>query len=89
MDQPAQLEALRGVVLRTLGELGMPDADWSLVNQTALLRDRDHPGKRFEFGGVRAIWYEDRNTIDFFAEDGRFLINVPVGPPKLARPQAA
>jgi hypothetical protein len=89
MDQRAQIEALRQVVLQTLVELGTPEADWSLVKQTTLLRDRDHPGKRFEFHGVRAIWYNDRNIIDFFTEDGRFLLTVPVASPNLARPHAA
>jgi hypothetical protein len=89
MEPTAQLEILREIVLRTLAELGIPDADWSLVSQTSLLRDAEHPGRRFQFDGIRAIWFSDRSEIDFFAEDGRLLTSVTVPTLRVARPHAA
>lgn len=78
MTTVTQIEVLKEVVLRTLAELGMPQADWSLVHQKSLHRDREHAGTRFEYRGVRAVWYPDRQVIDFFGEDGHFLASVPV-----------
>jgi hypothetical protein len=88
MDQ-AQLQVLHDIVLHTLAELGMPDADWSLVDQFVLQRDQKHFGRRFEFQGIRAVWFPDRAMIDFFDEHGHFLTTAPVPTPAQIRPAAA
>jgi hypothetical protein len=84
-----QLEYIRGVVLATLTELGMPEADWSLVSETTLLRDRSHPGRRFQYHAVRAVWFADARVIEFFSADGLFLKTVPLGPEKAPKQAAA
>jgi len=89
MESSAQLEAVREVVLHTLKELGMPDAEWSLVDQTVIQRDQTHFGRRFEFQGVRAVWYSDRGNVDFFDDHGRILTTAQVPAMRQARQQAA
>lgn len=80
MDQ-VQLQILREIVLRTLAELGVPDADWSLVDQVMLQRDAKHFGRRFEFQGIRAVWFADRGMVDFFDEKGHLLTTMSVPTP--------
>jgi len=89
MDSSVQLETLREVVLRTLAELGMPNADWSLVDQFVLQRDQKSLGRRFQFRGIRAVWFPDRGAIDFFDELGRLLTTAIVPVPIRSNVQAA
>jgi hypothetical protein len=77
----AQIETVRKVVLDTLAELGMPDANWSLVNETILVRDRRYAGRRFGFEGIQAVWLASQGSIEFYAEDDQLLKTVSLTQP--------
>jgi hypothetical protein len=89
MEAMLPIESIRRLVLATLAELGMPDANWSLVKETVLRRDRSHTGRRFAYAGVRAVWFPEANVVDFFAEDGTFLKTVPLAGPQPTQQAAA
>ena len=79
MDQSVQIDHIRQCVLTTLSDLGIPDADWSLVIGRRLPRDRACAVRSYPVKGIRAVWMADENLIEFYAEDGRLLKNVEVG----------
>ncbi len=77
----SQIESARQIVLATLARLGTPQVDGAKIKETALLSDRDHPGRRFQFEKIRAIWFADAGAIEFFDDDGNLLETVHVRPP--------
>ncbi|MHB1037118.1 MAG: hypothetical protein ACYC35_20760 [Pirellulales bacterium] len=85
----ARIEAIRQVVVSTLSELGMPEADWSLVNETILLRDRHLAGRRFEWQGVRVVWLAEQGIVKFYGETGELLKSVVLDQSRSDRGQAA
>lgn len=78
MDSVVELEDVRRVVVCTLGELGVEGVDQSALHETLLLCDQVQPGRRFQYDDVRAVWFPDRATVDFFSMDGEFIRAVAV-----------
>jgi hypothetical protein len=85
----AQVESIRKLVQATLAELGMPDANWSLVNETILVRDRHFAGRRFGFAGIRAVWLADQGIVEFYDENDDLLRVVTVSPDPAGGEEAA
>jgi hypothetical protein len=79
MDHGPQIEHIRQCVLTTLRDLGIPEADWSLVSGKRLHRDRDYAAGSFRERRIRAVWTASENTIAFYGEDGTLLRQVNVG----------
>jgi len=79
MDQSVQIDHIRQCVLATLSDLGIPDADWTLVKGRRLPRDRAYAVRSYPVKGIRAVWMADENLIEFYTEDGRLLKKVEVG----------
>jgi hypothetical protein len=74
----SQVELARQIVLATLSRLSTPQIDGAAVKETALLGDRNDPGRRFQFEKIRAIWFADSSAIEFFDDDGNLLETVDV-----------
>jgi hypothetical protein len=74
----SRIESARQIVLATLARLVQPQVDGGQVKETALLRDREHIGRRFQYEKIRAIWFADEAAIAFFDDDGNFLESVDV-----------
>jgi hypothetical protein len=89
MDQRVQLEDVRRVVVRTLSEMGAEEVDESLVRETTLYSDHAQPGRRFQYDDLRAVWFPDREMVEFFSADGEFLRTVAIPQNPLAAQAAA
>ena len=83
------MERIRQTVLSTLARLGMPEADGVLLRETVLLHDRYHVGRRFQWEGLRAVWFAGAEAIEFFDEDGNFLESVKLDQPPAGQRAAA
>ena len=68
-----RFEAIRELVMATLADLGIPDANWSLVTETSPFREWDHITERPRGHGVRVIWLVEAGAIEFYAESGEML----------------
>ena len=62
------LEAIRQLVRRTFVELGT--AEEFEVTEHLLLREDMYCGRRFQAGGLQAIWFIEEDEIKFYAKDG-------------------
>jgi hypothetical protein len=62
------LEAIRHLVRRTFAELGT--AEEFEVTEHILLREDMYCGRRFQAGGLQAIWFIEEDEIKFHAKDG-------------------
>lgn len=62
------LEAIRRLVRRTFTELGA--AEEFEVTEHILLREDMYCGRRFQAGGLQAIWFIEEDEIKFHAKDG-------------------
>lgn len=89
VDRLPDLEPVRQIVLKTLPELGFDAAKPADVSETELLRDEDHPGRRFQYDAIRAVWFLDSPVVHFFSQDGQFLKAVAVEPAFKSRQAAA
>ena len=62
------LEAIRKLVRRTFAELGTVEN--FEVTEHVLLREDVYCGRRFQAGGLQAIWFIEEDEIKFHAQDG-------------------
>jgi hypothetical protein len=62
------LEAIRQLVRRTFADLGT--AGEFEVTERLLLREDMYCGRRFQAGGLQAIWFIEEDEIKFHAKDG-------------------
>mgnify|MGYP001021867084 CR=1 FL=1 len=79
------VDAIRHIVLATLGELKAAPADGTRLEERLLRRDPTHLGCRFQYDSIRAVWFADNPAIEFFNQDGQFLKSVPVDRESLVR----
>jgi hypothetical protein len=82
------IQPIRQVVIDTLARLGSPNPDSSSLLEKPLRYDPEHFGCRFQYRGIRAVWFADAEAVDFFGEDGQLLATVSV-PSHPAERQAA
>ena len=76
MEKPV-IESVRRLVLTTIAQLAdATNAPISLVER-ALEHGPEQLGRRFQYRGIRAVWFADSGVIDFFTEDGHLLATVP------------
>jgi hypothetical protein len=74
----SSIEMVRAVVSSTLSEMGIAALERVLFDEKALHRDAEHVGRRFQCQRVRAVWFDDAEAVDFFADDGHLLVSVPL-----------
>jgi hypothetical protein len=72
------LQSIRQVVVETLARLGADDPDSGSLLEKPLRYDPEHLGCRFQYRGIRAVWFADTAAVDFFADDGQLLATVAV-----------
>ena len=82
------IQPIRQVVIETLVRLGSASPDSSCLLEKPLRYDPEHFGCRFQYRGIRAVWFADAEAVDFFADDGQLLATVAV-PTRPAERQAA
>jgi hypothetical protein len=73
-------ESLRGLIRRTLDDLGLGDAQ--PIGESFLTLAGYYVGREFRFTGVRAVWMASQGQIKFYADDGELLRVVNVGEPR-------
>lgn len=81
MEISLPIEFVRREVLKALVDLGRSHATWALVRETELFSDPTHAGRRFQYDGIRAVWYGDSRLIEVFSEDGHPLKSIDLGEP--------
>ena len=82
------IQPIRQVVIDTLARLGAANPDSGSLLEKPLRYDPEHLGCRFQYRGIRAVWFADAEAVDFFADDGQLLATVAV-PSHSAERQAA
>ena len=70
-------ESFRDLVRRTLGDLGLADAQ--PIGESFLTLADYYVGREFRFTGVRVVWMASQAQIKFYADDGAVLRVVEVG----------
>ncbi len=68
--------AIRELVFQTVKQLGCEST--TLLGEIILIRDGQYAGRRFEFEGLRAVWWIGAGRIDFHADTGALLRSVVV-----------
>ncbi len=75
-------EYVRQVVIDSLLQFGADSTE--PIWETLLISDGRPLGRQFEFCSIRAIWYWDQNTVEFFDKNSMFLGEITLREPALA-----
>jgi hypothetical protein len=70
MIPAATADRVRGLIRETFNRLG---ADGDEIRETILIRDGYYCGRRYQRGGLQAIWFIEENQLKFHAQDGSVL----------------
>ena len=81
------IDNLRELIENTLSSLGMPDAEWSCMDERTFCRSRR--GGKLPPWEVLALWLEDRNEIEFLGKDEKLLTTVRLDPEDVELIEAA
>jgi len=66
MDDDAQAESIRNIVLGTIARWGVSDAR---LREIEIVRNGARIGRKYEIDAIRAIWLRDRDVIIFSGRD--------------------
>jgi hypothetical protein len=72
------IQPIRQVVVDTLARLVSAKLDSGSLLEKPLRYDPEHFGCRFQYHGIRAVWFADAEAVDFFADDGQLLATIAV-----------
>ena len=72
MDAPTLARAYH-TITKTLGELGIPDAKFSVTDTTVLFQNGFYAGRKLVYGSVTVLLLSGSDKIEFRGEDGRLL----------------
>jgi hypothetical protein len=67
---------LRQLIEATLADLGLAGTNWSCV--TSPLQGRHRP--EMARNGILVVWFPERNSLEFYGEDGCVLRTASVAP---------
>ena len=70
MISASTAERIRGLIRETFDRLGAPGDE---IRETILIRDGYYCGRRYQRGGLQAIWFIEENQLKFHAQDGSVL----------------
>lgn len=75
MNHLDQVNAVRDAVRQAAADLGVATESWT---ETFLLRDSIYVGRRFRFGGMKAVWFCDQDEVELLDASGAVVSKLGV-----------
>ena len=88
MDHATQA-TIHQIIVKTLTELGIPDAEFSISDTTILVRDGSYIGRSLVCGPVRVIILSGGKRIEFYDQSGNILRWICLSHSDVVRGEAA
>ncbi|MBM4005021.1 MAG: hypothetical protein FJ295_17325 [Planctomycetes bacterium] len=84
MTHLEQVDRVREWVRTHFASMGAGELE---IDETILIRNGHYCGRRFQAGGLRAIWFLEEDQIKFYGRDGR--VQSELSPPRPSHRRAA
>jgi hypothetical protein len=81
--------AIHRIIVDTLRELGVPNANFSITDTRILVRDGFYVGRRLSCGHVEVVVLACGEKIEFYEQDGSLLRSIQVNQPVTGQNAAA